>query len=97
MPAEDEQPCGDRAPGDQWLPDRISDCGPTQAAGEVRDSRAVQSDGQRADCRKRWQGDDQGSDPVARVVPFKLPEPVMTPGGNAQTKEEDVAGEVSKL
>ena len=31
------------------------------------------------------------------MFPIQLPEPVMTPGGNAQTKEEDVAGEVSKL
>jgi hypothetical protein len=31
------------------------------------------------------------------MVPFQLPEPVTTPGGDAHRKEEDVASEVSKL
>src|SRR5262249_3058186 len=36
-------------------------------------------------------------DPRARVPPFQLPEPVITPGGDAQRKEENVTGEVAKL
>jgi len=95
--AEDEQPRGDQAPGDEGFPEGIEKRVPGQAAGIVGIVRAVQCAGNRADNRHAGPGDDERPDPWTRMIPTELPQPVVTPGGNAHRKEEDIAGEVAEL
>ena len=86
-----EQPRGDKAPGDERFPEGIEDRGPREAAAEIRFARAVQFHGGENRQGHQRPGDDKPDDPGPRMFPVQLAQPVVTPCGDSQAEEKDVA------
>src|ERR1035438_9169925 len=92
--AEDQQPCGDEAPGYERFPEGIKDCSPGVPSAEVGFSQADQGAGYQDTYRQTGPRNQQSNHPRPGVLPPKLPQPFVAPGGDAYSEEKDVTGKV---
>src|SRR6185437_6504603 len=88
--AHEEEPRGDQSPGHEGLPERVDDCLPGKAGGEVSLAVSELRDGHTK--RHEWNGNHEAIDAGARAFPVELGDPVVSPGRDANRSEERRVG-----